>query len=1732
MKNFFGKIIVLLILVFAALTIVGCDDQPDDEKSPATETPITYEYKLNKTSLTLEEGQTDQLSVIVNPSKEINATYESLNAEVASVSASGLVTALSSGSSTIKVKVDGEELTCEVTVTAKEVEYEYTLNFSTITLEVESTKKIMVFVDPDKDVTPVFESLDSSVASVSADGLVTALKEGSTKIKVKVDGHELECNVIVNPKPIEYQYSISAESLDLVVGALGQLSINVTPDKAIVPTWVSSNESVLSIAADGSYQALAVGSATVTATVDGNTFICEVNVTSLVTVNSVLVEDGNGMTVNLTDVDSELDTLYWEHYQEGALDAKINAEDLIIANSATASTRFFWDYKAKLQWNDGTINGAWDANYNGICPSEEISITINVNPSVKQIRLYTGAWRATGNATLIYNDVVLARSESWIAEESGIATFVTFDITVTEETAVTIKITPSNQGENGNTSITAVAILGVAKDQPTTSLLMNKTEMTSYNDWHIDLSLRGNIDWYYVNGKEQGSDKAPDEKLDGNAIDVTHLKGNGFWDYKAAFTWSDGTYVTSNPTDDDVPFGINNGKCAGYMRVDVNIDANTKHVYLYVGGYQSAYCVQVIDSKGNAIYSELLSEATDGTVAFELDFLVNATENDKLTFIIYKSSGNNVSLTAVAVSDKDIEYKYTINPTEMKMNIGEVRQLSVKAEPHRLFNVSYSSSNEAVCTVDENGKVTATGLGSAVVTALIDGAKVECAVNVVEVEYSYTINYEQAELLVTGTLSLNVVSQPAKDDIYVVWSSSDDHIVSVDSEGNLKALKAGTATIVGVVGNKEVACEVTVKPIGTEEVSLNAISLENVNGSSVDLTGMDNVLYWEHYQEDFYGKSGIASKAGTQDLIISNNVASGHNFGDYKVKFNWHGAANLNKWINNTMGKWLPEDIKMTIKVNPSVKQIQIYTGAWNATAEVVLVVDGNVVAKTNPFNAEGDGMAYLATLDLNVAVEKEIEIQINYIASNGGNINNPAVIILGDAEANAPATTTVTMTKYEMTGNEKLVDLTVKGNLDWYYPNYENNPDEMLDGSYILSNTMSGSGSFWDYKGTFKWSNGTVHADSPSDPNEGHGYTNNGKSTDHFVSIDVKVDASVKHIYVYATGWDSKYGLLVLDRNGNIILDEMVAEKVGGQSVAYECNLNVETLSEDVLTIVVYKIEGSNCGLAAVAVSSKETSYQIDKTQIELNVEGTSKINPIVYPTRTYSISYVSSDSSIVSVDQEGNLVALGVGNANIIVTIDGRELICHVEVKEKEIEYQYQLNHTELNLDFGQTSTLIVSVNPDKPLDISWESSNESIVKVDELGKISVVGAGSAVITAHVDGLELKCNVVATVSVSVDSVLVEDGNEKNVNVSEIDNLLYWEHYQVKNNHYGRYPAGGTAYMKGVEDLIISNSIESVTRGFSDYRTKFTWINAGRIAAFTNNPNGLCHDGEIVIRVKVNSNVKQIIIYTGGWRATGTASMYLNGVKIAESDSWVAGNTGIATHVKFNLTVTQEVEVEIKLTPSELGDAGNISNPAVFILGTKPAQSAPTTQITMTRTELTNYNEHSINLTEKGTRGWYYLNYDHQHDYSDPSTNSVKLDSFQATIGGEGYLTGWDFRAAFKWTNGTNFVNSPIDNDCNNAGTNNGIGGDVANIDVNVDENTSNIYFYVSGWNTTYYVCITDSHGNVLLNELMHERVDGQTFAYECNFAINASMADTLTVSVYKVIPDGNCVMAAIAVS
>jgi len=1666
------------------------------------EKEIEYNYSLNMTSITLEEGATLKLEVNVTPAKDISPTFESSNNEVVTVDNAGNITACAAGNASIKVVVDGKELTCSVTVTKKEIVYEYSLNFSSITIEEEQTKRLMVIVDPAKEITPVYTSSNEEVATVSNDGTITGIKEGSATITVVVDGNELTCSVNVTAKPIEYKYEISENELVLDLGASHKLEIIVTPALVVVPTWSSSDDKVATVSTTGEVSAVGKGNATITATLNGNTYTCAVTVNSDIVLNGANIIDGAGVNVNLTDASSEYETLYWEHYQEQGTDVMLNALDLVLSNSIASSTRNFYDYLANIGWSNGYPNSAWDLTRGGKCTGEVVEIEILVNPNVKQIMILTGGWRATGVVELYANGVLIGKTDSFVAEESGIARIATFDITVEKEITVLVKIVPSNLGDSGNVSNTGVVILGEGTNDNTTVVEMNKTEMTGVDTWNIDLTGRGTIDWYYVNGSN------PIHKENGNAIDPSNIKGGDFWDYKAGFTWSDGT---ANPDLDDTNGG--NGKCGGSVRVDVTVDSNTKHVYLYVGGYQSTYYIEVVDSKGNILHNELLHEATNGSVAYEVDYKVVAAEEEKLTFIIYRNGGGNCSLAAVCVANNDIEYQYSLSTESLKMNISDIQKISVNVNPYKVFEVSYTSSNEQIATVSNDGTITALALGDVIIYANVGDEVLECVVNVVEIDYEYTINKESLSFVVGGTDNLVVTAEPVKEDLYVVWESSNNKVATVTEDGKVVAVGEGDAVITGSIGNKSVTCNVVV----TSPITIGEVLTSDIANTHHDLTNNSSeydTLYWEHYQEQ-----GTDAAINAKDLILSNTIEnSQRNFGDYKATLGWTNGTNITSWDRNSNGKHTYDGmpvVEVEILVNPNVKQIKFYVGAWNATGLVSLYLNGVMIAKSEEFVAGGDSVARVVVFNINVKEETKLTAKVDPIILTGGNVSNQAIVILGENEFNA--TTSLTMSKALMVGNhnEKVytaVDLSKRGVLDWYYMSYDRIPDEMKDANYITSIKSEGSNYAWDYPAVFKWHNGTTYEASPMDNDTGEQGTNNIRYGGYH-AVEVLVNENTKYAYFYVGGYESTYSVLVIDSNGTVIYQE----EISNATSQYELKFEINAKEEEKLMFVIYKESGANCSLAAVAISNIENTYSLNVSELVMNVDGTYQLVVNSNPSLAVNATYESTDESVITVSETGLITALKVGNAKVKVLVGEIELLCLVEVEEAEITYEYNISDESLALDYGKTHQLEVSVNPDKTLEISWESEDTSVATVDN-GLVTACGNGSTTIKAYVDGITLTCEVTVTTSV-VASANVIDANGKVVDLTQMnDQLLYWEHYEER--YFGNV---ATASLIGATDLIKSNSIEETTRAFGDYKVTFNWVNANNMTAFKNNTRGLCTDQVVTIEVLVNPSVTKIEVYTGAWRADGVATMYLNNKEIAKSDVFSAGESGIATIISFDVNVTSEATVVIKVTPTVNGESGNISNPAVLIYGSKEVVASKTVA-SLEVSEITGINNNSINLTEKGPIDWYYSQYDHTPDEM-ANGNAIHTISPGNSA--------WDYRGIFTWSNGTTFANNPNDNDVGGlSGSNNSKCSDFfMSAKVNVDESTNNIYFYVTGWDSAYGVALIDGAGNVLVNQQLCDHIGGATHAYECNFAINATGQDTLTLVVYK-IAGSNCGFAAIAVA
>lgn len=184
--------------------------------------------------------------------------------------------------------------------------------------------------------------------------------------------------------------------------------------------------------------------------------------------------------------------------------------------------------------------------------------------------------------------------------------------------------------------------------------------------------------------------------------------------------------------------------------------------------------------------------------------------------MVFTYSAATQKLSTTSVTD------ITLNKTEGTLAVGDTETLVATIAPAGATNkmVEWSSSDESVATVDENGKVTALKAGTATITAkALDGDKTATfTLTVKEAATSVTLNKTAIELSVGASETLTATIAPSGADDAVEWTTSDESVATVDENGKVTAVKAGTATITVTTKNGKTAmCTVTVKAEEKEE---------------------------------------------------------------------------------------------------------------------------------------------------------------------------------------------------------------------------------------------------------------------------------------------------------------------------------------------------------------------------------------------------------------------------------------------------------------------------------------------------------------------------------------------------------------------------------------------------------------------------------------------------------------------------------------------------------------------------------------------------------------------------------------------------------------------------------------------------------------------------------------------------------------------------------------------------
>ena len=177
----------------------------------------------------------------------------------------------------------------------------------------------------------------------------------------------------------------------------------------------------------------------------------------------------------------------------------------------------------------------------------------------------------------------------------------------------------------------------------------------------------------------------------------------------------------------------------------------------------------------------------------------------------------------------------SLNKSETALTVGASETLTATVSPENANNknVSWKSDDTAVATVDQNGKVTAVGKGSATITVTTEDGKytATCTVKVSPAPVAangVTLTPDKTTLNVGEKQTLTATVLPADaTNKTVTWASSDPAVATVEN-GVVTAVGKGTATITVTTANGgyTATCEVTVKlPVSAVTLSETSTAL-------------------------------------------------------------------------------------------------------------------------------------------------------------------------------------------------------------------------------------------------------------------------------------------------------------------------------------------------------------------------------------------------------------------------------------------------------------------------------------------------------------------------------------------------------------------------------------------------------------------------------------------------------------------------------------------------------------------------------------------------------------------------------------------------------------------------------------------------------------------------------------------------------------------------------------------
>ena len=272
-------------------------------------------------------------------------------------------------------------------------------------------------------------------------------------------------------------------------------------------------------------------------------------------------------------------------------------------------------------------------------------------------------------------------------------------------------------------------------------------------------------------------------------------------------------------------------------------------------------------SNFSSVCTEVTTEYTETT-----------TECVEETTIVDEPSTESTETTTEEYTEQITEQpttepKPTVPPKSVKFNkngitlgVGESYTLITTIENGDISQVAFTTSDRKVATVDNNGKITAVGTGTATITAnTYNGLKTQCKVTVKKLANSIKLDKTSITLGIGEQYDFSSYVPSGTAAYFRSYYSDDPNIAFVQKAGGLMtAKKAGTTTVRCKMPNgTQATCNVTVKPLATS-LKLNASEIVLYIGQSFDLNSSipkGTAAYYRLYSSN-NSKIATATRAG------------------------------------------------------------------------------------------------------------------------------------------------------------------------------------------------------------------------------------------------------------------------------------------------------------------------------------------------------------------------------------------------------------------------------------------------------------------------------------------------------------------------------------------------------------------------------------------------------------------------------------------------------------------------------------------------------------------------------------------------------------------------------------------------------------------------------------------------------------------------------------------------------